>query len=253
MKEAWNCCVDLHTHTLVTQHAYSTLGEYIAYAKTHGIAMFATTDHGPGIFDKVLPQHFGNLKVVPRLPEGVAVLRGIEANFFKDGSLGIESRYLKNLDIVLAGFHPNLEPSNADEHTGIVMQAIKSGLVDVITHPGNPKYPIDYEAVLECAKAYNVAVEINSSSSINTRYGSFDNCVKIAKLIKKIGNKVSLGTDAHIVYYMGNFEEAFKVMREAELDFSQVINQSPLKVLDFLESRGHPRIESIRDFFENRV
>lgn len=121
----------------------------------------------------------------------------------------------------------------------------------MITHPGNPQYPVDYEAVLECAKAYNVAIEINSSSSINTRYGSFDNCVKIAKLVKKIGNTISLGTDAHIVYYMGNFEGAFKVMREAELDFSHVINQSPLKVLDFLESRGHPCIESMREFFEH--
>ena len=46
-------------------------------------------------------------------------------------------------------------------------------------------------------------------------------------------------------------EHVLKVMREAGLDFSHVINQSPLKVLDFLESRGHPRIESMREFFEH--
>ena len=178
--------IDLHTHTLVSHHAYSTIHDYIRLAKEKGIVMFANTDHGPGVSDETHPWHFGNLKVVPRLPEGIAVLRGVEANFAADGSLLLNEAILRKLDIVLAGFHPNLEPSDdIATNTEIVMNALKSGLVDIWSHPGNPKYPVDYEAVLACAKENKVAVEINSSSSVNTRYGSHDNCVKIAKLAKK--------------------------------------------------------------------
>ena len=242
--------IDLHTHTLVSHHAYSTIHDYIRLAKEKGIVMFANTDHGPGVSDETHPWHFGNLKVVPRLPEGIAVLRGVEANFAADGSLLLNEAILRKLDIVLAGFHPNLEPSDdIATNTEIVMNALKSGLVDIWSHPGNPKYPVDYEAVLACAKENKVAVEINSSSSVNTRYGSHDNCVKIAKLAKKIGNIISLGTDSHIAFFLGNFEETIKIMKEAGLDYTNVINTSAMRVLDFLEERGHTPIVEMREFF----
>lgn len=248
-----NIHIDLHTHTLVSHHAYSTIHDYIRIAKEYGIVMFANTDHGPGVSDATHPWHFGNLKVLPRMPEGVAVLRGVEANFAKDGSLILNEAILRKLDIVLAGFHPNLEPTgDIVSNTEIVIKALKSGLVDVWSHPGNPKYPVDYEAVLTCAKEQGVAVEINASSSINTRYGSHENCVKVALLAKKIGNIISLGTDAHIAYFLGNFEESFKVMQEAGLDDTNVINSSPLKVLNFLEDRGHSPIDEMRKFFESQ-
>lgn len=241
--------VDLHTHTIASDHAYSTIHDYIRQAPLAGIRMFATTDHGPVVSDGPHPWHFNNLKVLPRICEGVAVLRGCEANILESGGIDLRDVQVKNLDIVLAGFHPNLEPGDAQHNTSILLKIIRSGKVDVISHPGSPRYPLDYGAVLECAKKENVAVEINSSSSVNTRPGSHDNCVRIATLAKKIGNVISLGTDAHISYFMGNFEESLRVIRESGLDDTQIINTDPLKVLDFLESRGHPRIQEMREFF----
>ena len=58
--------VDLHTHTVASYHAYSTIVEYVHQAKLCGIKMFATTDHGPSLEDAPHVWHFGNLKVVPR-------------------------------------------------------------------------------------------------------------------------------------------------------------------------------------------
>ena len=49
---------------------------------------------------------------------------------------------------------------------------------------------------------------------------------------------------------MGNFEESERVIAEAGLPDSQIINTNPLKVLDFLEGRGHLRIAEMRDLFE---
>ncbi|MDY6322051.1 MAG: PHP domain-containing protein [Succinivibrio sp.] len=240
--------VDLHTHTVASDHAYSTIHDYIRLAPQFGISMFACTDHGPAVPDAPYPWHFKNLRVVPRVCEGVAVLRGMECNILEDGKTDLPPE--AKLDVVLAGFHPNLTPSDPDTHTRLMLKVIESGKIDIISHPGVANFPMDYEAVLECAKQHSVAVEINSSSSVNTRLGSHENCVRIAALAKKIGNIVSVGSDAHIAYFMGHFEEALDVIKESALPLRQIINLSPSKVLDFLESRGHERIGELRDFFE---
>ena len=79
--------------------------------------------------------------------------------------------------------------------------------------------------------------------------GSHENCVTIGKLVSKIGNTVSLGSDAHIAYFLGCFEESLKVIAESGIREDQIINTSPLKVLNFLESRGHAPITELRNHF----
>ena len=244
--------VDLHTHTIASDHAYSTIHDYIRQAASMGIEMFACTDHGPELSDGPHLSHFHNLRVVPRIVDNVAILRGIEANITANGFIDINKESVNKLDIVLAGFHPNIEPTDKDNHTALMVSVIKSGLVDVISHPGNPKYPIDYEEVLVCAKENNVAIEINSSSDINTRKGSHKNCVAVASLARKIGNIVSLGTDAHISFFLGNFDESCRIIKESGLSEDQIINTSALKVMDFLESRGHAPIKEIRNHFAGK-
>ncbi len=72
--------VDLHMHTVASTHAYSTLSDYIAEAKRKGIKLFAITDHGPDMEDAPHHWHFINMRIWPRLVDGVGILRGIEAN-----------------------------------------------------------------------------------------------------------------------------------------------------------------------------
>lgn len=241
--------VDLHTHTVACSHAYSTLGEYVEQAVDTGISMFATTDHGPDLADGPHKWHFSNLTVVPRIIRNVAVLRGIEANITEDGCLDIEDYIREKLDIVLAALHSNYTPTNEKEHTRLLIKVIESGKVDILAHPGARLYPIDYEEVLACAKEHNVAIEINASTSVNARFGSHDNCVKIAKIAARLGNAISLGSDAHIASFLGCFDESIKVLEDAELGYENVINTSPAKVLDFLESRGHAPIKELREYF----
>ena len=214
--------------------------------------MFATTDHGPVLSDGPHLWHFNNLKVIPRVCEGVAVLRGMECNIDENGDIdATENQLEKTLDIVLAGMHPSNPPSNAEAHTRMYLNVIKSGKVDIIAHPGSANYPCDYEQILVAAKENNVAIEINSSSDVNTRFGSHENCEKIAALAKKIGNTISIGSDAHICYYMCNFEPSIEIIKNAGIGEDQIINTSANRVLDFLESRGHRPIPELREFFKH--
>lgn len=67
--------VDLHMHTVASTHAYSTLHDYIAEAKLKNIKLFAITDHGPDMADAPHYWHFMNMRVWPRLVDGVGILR----------------------------------------------------------------------------------------------------------------------------------------------------------------------------------
>ena len=49
---------DLHTHTIVSDHAYSTLEEMVAGAARANLAAIAITDHGPQMPDGANPGIF---------------------------------------------------------------------------------------------------------------------------------------------------------------------------------------------------
>ena len=71
---------DTHAHTVASTHAFSTVEEYFRAASDKGLQLFSITDHGPEMPDSPHPWHFGNMRVLPRIRYGVAMLRGIEAN-----------------------------------------------------------------------------------------------------------------------------------------------------------------------------
>ena len=245
--------VDTHTHTVASSHAYSTIHDYIAVAKQKGIRLFANTDHGPAMADAPHFWHFVNLRVLPRMVDGVGILRGIEANIKNiDGEIDFFGDYLKQLDIVLAGFHePVYPPSDKATHTEAMVNAIKSGKVDIITHPGNPAYPIDIEAVARAAAEYGVALEINNSSFEVSRKGSEANCTAIAKAAKEFGTILVMGSDSHVAFSLGGFARAQAIIDEVAYPPSRLLNRSPSALLAFLAARGHETVADLIPLFSD--
>ncbi|GIU11441.1 phosphatase [Shewanella glacialipiscicola] len=245
--------VDTHTHTVASSHAYSTIHDYIAVAKQKGIRLFANTDHGPDMADAPHFWHFVNLRVLPRMVDGVGILRGIEANIKNiDGEIDFFGDYLKQLDIVLAGFHePVYPPSDKATHTKAMINAIKSGNVDIITHPGNPAYPIDIEAVARAAAEYGVALEINNSSFEVSRKGSEANCTAIAQAAKEFGTILVMGSDSHVAFSLGGFTRAQAIIDEVAYPPSRLLNRSPSALLAFLAARGHETVSDLIALFND--
>ena len=99
---------DLHTHTIASGHAYSTLTENARAAARRGLELIAITDHGPSVPQGAHPWYFWNLKIVPSVLDGVRVLKGCEANVSADTDNGIDlpDVMLGGLDFVAVGFHP---------------------------------------------------------------------------------------------------------------------------------------------------
>ncbi|WP_137227141.1 phosphatase [Shewanella sp. MEBiC00475] len=233
--------VDTHAHTIASTHAYSTVHDYFSIAKEKGIKLFAITDHGPDMADAPHFWHFVNMRVLPRIVDGIGMLRGIEANIKnEEGDIDFFGDYLQQLDIVLAGFHePVFPPSTKELHTRALINCIESGHVDIITHPGNPAYPIDINSVAKAAAKHNVALEINNSSFLTSRKGSLCNCTDIANAVKDAGGLLVMGSDSHVAFSLGEFEKSIEVIEAVDFPIERLLNRSPEALLSFLSTRGH--------------
>ena len=105
---------DLHTHTIVSGHAYTTLTENINYCAQHGIKILGTSEHAPSMPGAPHRWYFGNMRVLPRVINGVTLLKGCEANIMKeDGTLDMNDHDARALDYMIVSLHePCFEPSS---------------------------------------------------------------------------------------------------------------------------------------------
>lgn len=185
--------------------------------------------------------YFGNMKVVPRVINGVTILRGCEANILDiDGSLDMTDESSRNLDYMIASFHePVFKPKSKEENTAAILNVMdKYDKVEILGHLGNPNYELDYEAIVKKAKEKNIMIEINNSSLLgSSRVGSDVNCKKVALLCREIGTKVILTSDSHINTCIGVFNKGIELLEEIQMPKELVMND-PEKLIAHLKSKG---------------
>lgn len=227
---------DLHVHTLASGHAYSTINEIAAEAARKGLKLIAMTDHGPALPGGPHPYHFAALRFIPEFIQGVRILRGIEANILGRGQLDLAEPLLEKLDLVMAGFHEDCgyQGRGAVANTRALLAVMELPWVKVISHPGNPRFPVEFDVVARQAAATGTALEINNSSFTVSRKGSVEPCGRLAELCARHGAPVALGSDAHIAQGVGEFGEALAAIELAGVAWEQVINRSFASTLDFL-------------------
>lgn len=232
---------DLHTHSIVSGHAYTTLLENINYCAEKGIKILGTSEHAPTMPGAPHYWYFGNMKVVPRVINGVTILRGCEANILDiDGSLDMTDESSRNLDYMIASFHePVFKPKSKEENTEAILNVMdKYDKVEILGHLGNPNYELDYEAIVKKAKEKNIMIEINNSSLLgSSRVGSDVNCKKVALLCREIGTKVILTSDSHINTCIGVFNKGIELLEEIQMPKELVMND-PEKLIAHLKSKG---------------
>ena len=234
---------DLHTHTVASVHAYGTIMENAKAAKEKGLKVIAMTDHGPGIGGPE-PYFFVNLRVIPEELFGVRVLKSVEANIMDvRGNLDLPPEILGSLDLVVAGFHnPEIlelipERRKTGWCTKAMCAAIRDPNVDIIAHPGNPVFPVDIEQVVRTAAKYGKALEINNNSFI-ARPLSRGSCGLIARECAKHGTFVSIASDAHFPFSIGDVSQAAEIAREAGIKEHQIVNATLENLRAFLEVRA---------------
>jgi len=240
-----NIVVDTHTHTISSGHAYSTIQENAKEASLNGIEMFNMSDHGPAMNGAPFQYHFGNLRVIPDVLYGVRIIKGVELNIINyNGEVDLPEYYLKKLQLVLASYHEIcIEPSTVEEHTNAAIQVLSNPYIDILAHSGNPQFQIDIEKVVKAARDYNKLIEINNQSFV-VREGSEKNCFEIARMCKKYRVRIVTGSDAHISFDVGKFNNINKMFAEVEMPEELVMTTSVEKMDCYLLERKN-RIEHI--------
>lgn len=217
---------DTHTHTLACQHAYSTITENAARARLLGHRFLALTEHAPAMPGCPHEWYFINLpRFIPRILDGVVMLRGCEANILEDGSLDLDDKILETLDWVIASMHGGIVPTGLSQqtYTDFWLKIAENPYVDCIGHIGQEKYKPDYERVLTAFAKNNKVVEINSSSPMS-RPGCEDNCREVVRLCKKLGVKLVLSSDSHFYETIGKVDWAASLVTEEGYPETDILN-----------------------------
>ncbi|MBN2057441.1 MAG: PHP domain-containing protein [Candidatus Saganbacteria bacterium] len=232
---------DLHVHTISSGHAYSTIEEYVARAKKIGLKGFAVTDHGPAMPGAPHAYHFQNMRMIPEKMNGVRIYRGIESNIISaDGDIDLPEETFTRLEVVMVAMHPRCGyPDHGEErNTQVLLKALsKNPRINVIAHPGNPKYAIKIRETVAALKNRGIALEINNSS-FTSRVGSWERCLEFAREIKRQDGRVILTTDSHISTMLGVIDKSLQIVKEAGLSEKHVINTSLKKIEDFIAGKS---------------
>ena len=235
---------DLHTHTLASGHAYSTLTENARAAAAGGLELIAITDHGPAVPQGAHPWYFWNLKAAPSVLDGVRVLKGCEANISPDSENGIDlpDVVLEVLDFVAVGFHPTtgFDQRDREQNTESLLRVMANPFVDMITHPGNEhEFPLDLDRVVQAAVDNRVILELNDHSFAPTsaRAGSGHREREFAAAARDAGAPVAIGSDAHYALHVGRFDAAVAAAEELGFAEADLVNRDATSVLAFLTSK----------------
>lgn len=233
--------LDVHIHTIASVHAYSTIRESITVAKEQGLALMGISDHGPALPGGTQEMYFRNFKVIRNKDFGIRILLGVELNIMDfSGSTDLREDTLKRLDYAIASLHDIcIRPGNAEENTRAIIGAMKNPHVNIIGHPDNPQYPVDFDAIAREAREHHVLLEVNNSSYVSdgSRKGSDAKAMELLRACREHGTTVIMGSDAHIDLDVGNHACSQEILKRAGFPEELVINRDVDAFLDFIKER----------------
>ncbi len=223
-----NIELDVHTHTIASGHAFSTLQEMAKAASDKGLKLLGITEHSSSIPGSCNPIYFRNLHVVPRQMYGIELLLGAEINILDtNGNIDMDEFYLKMLDIRIAGIHSLCYTRGTiEENTQGMINVISNPYINIISHPGDGTAKLYFEPLVLASKENHTLLEINNSSlkPCRNKPDARNNNIEILCLCKKHEVPVILGSDAHISFDIATYDYALELIKETGFPEKLIMN-----------------------------
>lgn len=221
---------DLHTHTLASGHAYSTVTENTAQAEKVGLTIMAITDHGPQMDDTPHLWHHHNLTCLPRKINNVFVLHGIEADIIDNkGGIDIDEDLAKKLDWIVASYHWG-EGTKA-EITESYIRLLENPHVCCLGHTDSSHFDYDMREVCRACHQYGKAMELNvarirDEKRVQTR----EFYKRLLSVCAEEEAFVVVNTDSHFWSTIGSFEPALNIISEVGFPERLLLNSDEEKI-----------------------
>lgn len=233
--------LDVHTHTIASGHAYNTIMEMAKAGRDKGLKLLGITEHAPMMPGSCGNLYFHNLKVVPREMYGIELMLGAELNILDfDGHVDLDIHSLHLLDLKIASLH-NLciQPGTKKENTSAILGAIHNPLIDIIGHPDDGLYPLDYEAVVEAAMETDTLLEVNNNSlnPMGSRRHTRGNIIAMLEFCKEYGQPVVMNSDSHIYSDVGRHDFSDVVIRDVDFPEELIVNRSVEVFKEYLQRK----------------
>ena len=234
---------DMHTHTVASAHAYSTVTENAAWCAEQGIKYLGMTDHGMQMRDAPDLWHFDNLCILPDYLKGVRIFKGIEANVLDtDGNIDIPDYDLdlyNTLEWVNVSMHPQTyTPSVRSDNTKAWLNVLKNKYVDVICHSEAPKYDYDFDEVIRACSELGRLMEINECR-LERGGQSRERYKTILERCEKYGTRIIVNSDAHFYTHIGQFPLAAELLVESGFPEHLIVNSSEERFLGYINERNN--------------
>ena len=232
---------DLHVHSDWTDGTVA-IAEMARAAQARGYEYMALTDHSRrvamahGLDPARLARQSHEIDRISERLKDFTILKGIEVDILKDGSLDLPDSSLAKLDIVVAAIHSHFDlPRKAQ--TERIVRALENPRVSILAHPTGrligerEPYDADMDIVISAARKAGCYLEINAEPD---RLDLNDLHAHAAKLA---GVKLAVSTDAHSIDAFRCMRFGIDQARRAWLTANDVLNTRPLSELRVLLKR----------------
>ena len=231
---------DLHCHTTWSDGKASVL-EMGEAARERGYEYLAICDHTPsvgavpGLTADDVRRQGEEIAAANELLAPFRVLRGIECDILRDGSLDLPDDVLAELDWVQASVHGG-QRMPARELTKRTVEAMRNPYVRCLSHPMGRIINHRPENALDLDEVFGVSLETGVALEVNGLPDRLDLRGEHVRRAIEVGVKIVVSTDAHSVRGLGNMELAVHTARRGWATAGDVVNALPWE-----EYRGQPR------------
>lgn len=218
----------LHCHTTYSDGT-TTIEEWARACQRADYDWVGITDHshaapyaGGLTPDDIARQH-DEVDAVNALSIGCQVLKGIEVDILRDGTLDFDDDVLVHFDFVIASIHSAMDLPEP-EMTARLLTAMDNRFVTIIGHPtgrlllSRDPYPLNIDAIFAKAADVGVAIEVNADPQ------RLDLDWRLVREAIQGGVTISVGADAHSAASLSNADIGLGILRKGMATRSAVLN-----------------------------
>jgi len=226
---------DLHIHTLASD-GRNSLEEMALAAKRQGLKYIAITEHSDrlkvagGLDPPRLMQQIDEIERLNDNLKGIQILKGLEVEILKDGTLDLSDSELARLDLVVGTVHSHFNLP-LEKQTERILRAMDQPYFSMLAHPTGrliderDPYQVDLTRIIHKARERGCFLELNSNPK------RLDLTDIYCQMAKAEGVLISINSDAHSIDAYNDLVFGVGQARRGWLEKNDVLNTRSLAQL----------------------